>query len=311
MAPAYVETTIPVRPTRSMLFVPGSSPSMMGKAAGSEADAVCLDLEDAVVPAEKAASRGHVTRVLRELEFGTRVRMIRINALDTPYAYRDLVDVVEAAGDRIDLVMVPKVGSPGDVAFVDTLLSQIEAHRGFTRRIGIEAQIETASGFLYAREIAASSSRLEALIFGPGDYAASLRMPLTNIGEFDRHDEVYPGHRWHAVMHTIVAAARANGLRCMDGPYAAYKDVSGLDRVALIARSLGFDGKQCIHPSQLATVNAIFSPSDDEVARAEAVVSAYDAAVAAGRGAATHEGRMIDAVSLRMARTILARRRTS
>ena len=292
-----------------MLFVPASRPEMIAKAAASQADAVCIDLEDSVVPSEKAASRRHVVRGLKDLDFGRRVRMVRMNALDSSFAYRDLVEVIEDAGDRVDVVMVPKVGSAGDVDFVDRLLSQIEAHRGFTHRIGIEAQIESAKGFLYAREIAAASPRLEALIFGPGDYAASMRMPSTRIGEFDKHDELYPGHRWHAVMHTIVAAARANGLRCMDGPYAAYKDTTGLDRASLIARSLGFDGKQCIHPSQLATVNSVFSPSDDEVNEAGAVVQAYEAAAAAGQGAASHEGRMIDAVSLRMARNTLERRR--
>jgi citrate lyase beta subunit len=290
-----------------MLFVPASRPAMIAKAAASDADAVCIDLEDSVVPDEKAASRRHVVHALRELDFGRRVRMVRMNALDTSFAYRDLVEVIEDAGDRVDLVMVPKVGAAADIAFVDRLLSQIEAHRGLTRTIGIEAQIESAAGFLYAREIAAASPRLEALIFGSGDYAASMRMPSTNIGEFDRHDEVYPGHRWHAAMHMIVAAARANGLRCMDGPYAAYQDAAGLDRASLIARALGFDGKQCIHPSQLATVNSVFSPSDDEVAQAGAVVQAYEAAVAAGQGAASHDGRMIDAVSVRMARTVLAR----
>ena len=292
-----------------MLFVPASQPARIAKAAASAADAVCIDLEDSVVPGEKAASRSHVVRALQELDFGGRVRIVRINALDTSFAYRDLVEVIEDAGDRVDVVMVPKVGSAGDVAFVDRLLSQIEAHRGFTHAIGIEAQIENARGFLYAREIAASSPRLEALIFGPGDFAASMGMPSTNIGEFDKHDEIYPGHRWHAVMQTIVAAARANGLRCLDGPYAAYKDTAGLDRSALIARSLGYDGKQCIHPSQLATVNAVFSPSDEEVQQASAVVKAYEAAVAAGQGAASHDGRMIDAVSLRLARTVLARSR--
>jgi citrate lyase beta subunit len=301
--------TVPIRLTRSMLFVPASKPNLIAKAAAGDADAVCLDLEDSVVPGEKAASRSHVVRGLQEIDFGHRVRMIRINALDTPYAYRDLVEIVEDAGDRVDVVMMPKVGSAGDVAFVDTLLSQIEAHRGFTHRIGIEAQIESAQGFLYAREIAAASPRLEALIFGPGDFAASMRMPVSNIGEFDQHDDLYPGHRWHAVMQTIVAAARANGLRCMDGPYAAYKDTPGLDRACLIARALGFDGKQCIHPAQLATVNAVFSPTDEDVKKATALVQAYDTAAAAGQGAATHEGRMIDAVSLRMARTILERRR--
>ena len=297
------------RLSRSLLFVPGSKPAMMAKAAASEADMVCLDLEDSVVPAEKAASRAHVVRALREIDFGRRTRIVRINGLDTPFTYRDLVDVVEEAGDRIDLIMLPKAGAARDVAFVETLLTQLEAHSGLERRIGIEAQIESAAGFLNVREIASASPRLEALIFGPGDFAASMQMPSTNIGELDQHDAVYPGHRWHAVMQTIVAAARANGLRCMDGPYAAYQDASGLDKMALIARSMGFDGKQCIHPAQLATVNAVFSPTEEEVQRAERVVAAYEAAVAGGQGAASYEGRMIDAVTLRMARSILAKNR--
>jgi malyl-CoA/(S)-citramalyl-CoA lyase len=298
-----------VRLTRSMLFVPASRPERIEKAAASAADAVCIDLEDSVSADEKAAARGNVVRALQQLDFGRRVRMVRINGLDTPFAYRDVIEVVEAAGDRLDLLMVPKVGSPTDVAFVDTLLTQIEAHRGFSRPIGIEGQIENARGFLYAREIAAASPRLDALIFGPGDYAASMQMPSSGVGEFDEHDALYPGHRWHAVMHTVVASARANGLRCMDGPYASYKDAAGFERSCRIARAMGFDGKQCIHPSQLAMANAVFAPSDDEVAKAAAVVAAYDAAAAGGQGAAGHGGQMIDMASIRMARTILERKK--
>lgn len=299
---------VPARLSRSMLFVPGSKPALMAKAAASAADMVCLDLEDSVVPAEKAASRAHVVTALREIDFGARTRIVRINALDSPFAYRDVIDVVEGAGDRVDLLMLPKASSARDVVFVDMLLTQVEASRGLTRPIGVEAQIESAAGFLNVREIASASPRLEALIFGPGDFAASMQMPAANIGEPDRFDQLYPGHRWHAVMQTIVASARANGLRCMDGPYAAYQDAPGLDRMALIARAMGFDGKQCIHPGQLATVNAVFSPSDEEVSKAEALVKAYAAAVAAGQGAATHDGRMIDAVSLRLAESTLGRR---
>jgi citrate lyase subunit beta/citryl-CoA lyase len=297
------------RYVRSMLFVPGSKPAMLEKAARSAADAVCFDLEDSVVPAEKAAARANVVQALTSLDFAHRVRMVRVNALDTPYTYRDVVDVVEAAGEHLDLLMLPKADSAGDVGFIDTLLTQIEAHRRLSRAIGLEVQIETARGFLAAREIAAASPRLEALIFGPGDYAASMQMPLASIGERDVYDEAYPGHRWHAVMHTVVAAARANGLRCMDGPYAGYTDTVGLERASRLARSLGFDGKQCIHPAQLATVNGIFTPSEEEGAKAQAVVDAYEVAVASGQGAASHEGKMIDAVNLRMARTILERRR--
>ena len=298
-----------VRLTRSMLFVPASRPDMIEKAvARSGADAICLDLEDSVSDEEKDAGRANVVRALQQHDFGRRVRIVRINGLDTPFAYRDIIDVVEAAGERLDLLMVPKVGSSSDVSFVDTLLSQIEAHRGFAEPIGIEVQIESARGFLYAREIASASPRLDALIFGPGDFSASMQMPSSGVGEFDEHDEIYPGHRWHAVMQTIVASARANGLRCMDGPYASYKDAAGFERSCHIARGMGFDGKQCIHPGQLAMANAVFAPSDDEVAKAAAVVAVYDAAVARGQGAAGHGGQMIDMASIRMARTILERK---
>jgi citrate lyase subunit beta/citryl-CoA lyase len=216
---------------------------------------------------------------------------------------------VEAAGEWLDLVMVPKVEAPEDLAFVDTLLTQIELARGLTRRIGVEAQIETAGGFLNLREIAQASARLEALIFGPGDYAASMRMPLASIGERDEHDAAYPGHRWHAAMHAIVAAARARGLRCMDGPFAGLKDHQGLLSACRVARALGFDGKQCIHPAQLDAVNAAFTPAPEEVAWAERVLAAYEEARAAGRGAFSLDGRMIDAANLRMARVTVERGR--
>src|SRR5215208_100167 len=257
--------SVPVRLMRSMLFVPGSRPAMFSKAVASHADAVCLDLEDSVLPDEKAAARANVVRALQELDFGRRVRMVRINSLDSDYADRDLMDVMEGAGERVDLVMIPKVGSAADVAFVDDVLTRIEEARSLPTRVGIEAQIESAAGFLYVREIASACPRLESLIFGPGDFAASMQMPASAIGELDAHDAAYPGHRYHAVMLTIVAAARANGLRCMDGPYAGYTDTAGLIRACEIAIALGFDGKQCIHPGQLATVNAAFSPSEEEV----------------------------------------------
>jgi len=294
-----------------MLFVPASRPAMIEKARTSAADAVCLDLEDSLAPEEKIPARTNVIRAFSELDFGRRMRMFRINQLDTAFAYRDLIEVVEVAGGNIDLVMVPKVSSPEDVMFVDMLLTQIETNCRITRRIGIEAQIETAAGFLNLREIARSSPRLEALIFGPGDYAASMQMPSSGIGEFDAHDETYPGHRWHAVMFTIVAAARASGLRCMDGPYAGFKDAAGFERACRIARAMGFDGKQCIHPGQLETANSIFAPSSEEVTKAEQVVRAYEQAVAENRGAISLDGKMIDAASVRMAQVVLEKHRLS
>lgn len=292
-----------------MLFVPAAAFNVIEKAARSAADSVCIDLEDSVAYDQKAASRAKVARAFNELDFGSRIRMFRINALDTPFAYRDLIEVIEAAGKNIDLVMVPKVDSPDDVFFVDKLVSQIEAHSGFEGRIGIEAQIETAAGFLSIREIARSSARLEALIFGPGDYAASMQMPSVGIGEFDTYDDIYPGHRWHAVMHAIVAAARANGLRCIDGPTADYKNLAALERACKISRSLGFDGKQCIHPAQLPVVNTIFTPSSEEQAHAEQIVQAYQQAVNGSRGVVGVNGKMIDAANVRIAQAVLDKQR--
>lgn len=292
---------------RSMLFVPAAKWSMLEKAAASNADAVCIDLEDSVPALEKEGSRKNVSRALKELNFGQKTRIVRINGLGTPFAYRDVIEVVEEAGDRIDLIMLPKAGQPSDVHFVATLLSQIERRQGFSRQIGIEAQIETAAGFLWIREIAAASPRLKALIFGAGDYAASMQMPAAGIGIHDSHDELYPGHRWHSVMHAIVAAARTNGLRCMDGPYAAHTDSAGFERACRIARVMGFDGKQCIHPGQLAVANTVFSPTESEIAHARRITAAYDAGVADGRGAISLDGQMVDEANVRMARVVLAR----
>jgi len=294
------------RRSRSMLFVPATRWNMIEKAASSATDAICLDLEDSVAPAEKPAARANVARALRELDFGQRTRILRINALDTPYAYRDLIEVAETAGATLDLIMLPKVESPAHVQFIDTLLTQIELAHGFEPgRIGIEAQIETASGCLHVAAIAAASPRLEALIYGPGDFAASMRMPLANIGEADQHDALYPGHRWHYVMQSIVVAARAHDLRCMDGPYAAFRDTEGLEQACQIARALGFDGKQCIHPAQLEIVNRLFAPSAAEIAWAEQVVAAYQEALLRGDGAIRIGDRMIDMASIRMAQTII------
>jgi citrate lyase subunit beta/citryl-CoA lyase len=288
-----------------MLFVPATKWEVIGKAATSAADAVCVDLEDSVAASEKEVSRANVIRAFRELDFGARVRMFRMNALDTPFAYRDLIEVVEGAGDKIDMVMLPKASKPADVGFVATLLTQIEQRQQFSQRIVIAAQIENAAGFVYAREIARASSRLAMLIFGAGDFSASMRMPAAGIGTFDENDALYPGHRYHAVMQAIVGAARANDLLCLDGPYSDYGDADGFERACRIAKSMGFDGKQCIHPSQLATTNRVFSPSDAEATHARRVVEAYDAAVASGRGAVSLDGKMIDEASVRMARVVL------
>jgi citrate lyase beta subunit len=296
---------------RSVLLVPASNWGMIQKTAASAADAVCIDLEDAVAPNEKEASRANVARAFTELDFGARLKLFRMNGLDTGWAYRDLVEIVEVAGHGVDLVVVPKVNGPEDVRFVDTLLGQIEAHRRLDRRIGIEALIETAQGYVNLREIAASSPRLEGFVYGSGDYAASMHMPMTAIGELDDNDALYPGHRWHAVMHGIVATARAFGKRAVDGPFAGIRNEEGLERACRIGRAMGFDGKWCIHPSQVGAANRVFAPTAAEIGWAEKVLETYQAALVDGRGAITVAGKMIDVASLRMAQTIADRARAA
>ncbi|MGF1471819.1 MAG: HpcH/HpaI aldolase/citrate lyase family protein [Rubrobacteraceae bacterium] len=290
---------------RSLLSVPASSPDMIEKAFATDADAVMIDLEDAVAPDAKAGARRNVVQGLNELDPGTKVVLYRANALDTPYFYRDLIEVVEEAGDALDAVVIPKVNHAGDLYVVDTLLSQIEAAVNLGRVVKTEAQIESAAGLANADTIANASGRLEALHFGPGDYAASMGMPQTSIGTMDEWDHTYPGHRFHYAMQRIVVAARAAGIQALDGPVADYRDEEGLRESCAVARSLGFDGKWCIHPAQIGPVNETFSPTGEEVAWAEKVVGAYEAANTAGSGSISVEGQMIDAASIRMARRIL------
>jgi citrate lyase beta subunit len=297
-----------MRAPRSVLAVPASNLEMAEKALASAADAVFLDLEDAVAPQQKAGARGKIVRALRELDWRNRPTLYRANAMDTPYFYRDLVEIVEEAGDELDIIMVPKVQRPEDLDVAATLLSQIELAVGLEAgEIELEAQIESAAGLVNVDAIARANSRLTALHFGPGDFAASLRMPLRSIGAMDEWDEAYPGHRFHYAMQRIVVAARAAGLRAVDGPVADYRDEGGLRESCLIARSLGFDGKWCIHPAQIETVNEVFSPTEGEIEWARKVVEAYEEAGASGSGAISVEGQMIDAASIKMARTTLDR----
>jgi citrate lyase beta subunit len=279
---------------------------MAGKALASDADAVFLDLEDAVAPDEKAGARAQVVRALRELDWRNRLTLYRANALDTPHFYRDVIEIVEGAGERLDALMVPKIQRPEDLHVVATLLYQIELSVGLEPgRIKIEAQIESAEALVNVDGIARATQRLTALHFGPGDYAASVRMPQRSIGTMNEWDEAYPGHRLHYAMHRIVVAARAAGLRVVDGPVADHRDEEGLRGSCLLARSLGFDGKWCIHPAQISVVNEVFSPTEKEIEWARKVVAAFEEANAAGSGAISVDGQMIDAASIRMARNTL------
>jgi citrate lyase beta subunit len=295
-----------MKAARSLLAVPATRRNMVEKALASEADAVFLDLEDAVAPGSKAEARGDVVSALKELDWRGRRGLYRANALNTPYFYRDLIKVVEEAGESLGAVMIPKVHRPEDLHVVSTLLFQLELTMELERgEIRLEAQIESAEGLTNVDSIARATSRLEALHFGPGDFAASVGMPQTSIGVMDEWDEAYPGHRSHYAMQRIVVAARAAGLRVLDGPVADYSDEEGLRRSCLIARSLGFDGKWCIHPTQIAVVNETFSPTDREVEWAKKVVAAYEEANAEGSGSVSVDGQMVDVASIKMARNTL------
>ncbi len=285
-----------MRLRRSELSTPGSDRHMMEKAAASNADLVLLDLEDAVAPNEKAAAREKVIASLCTFNWGKKTRAVRINDLETEYAYQDIISIVEEAGEYLDILIIPKVKSARDVWWVDTLLNQIEKHRGLTKRIGLEVLIEEVEAMLQVEEIARASSRLEALIFGPGDYSASQGIDSRGVeGNLDG----YPGDLWHYARNKIVIAARAAGIDAIDGAYPDFKNKTGYQRECLRAKTLGFAGKWAIHPTQLDIANQIFSPTAEEVAYARRLDNVYTQALAQGRGAIAFEGKMVDAAIVR------------
>jgi citrate lyase beta subunit len=291
-----------IRLRRSVLSVPGSSERMMRKAVALPADAIMLDLEDGVALGEKEDARAKIIRSFMDYDWGERVRAYRINGLDTPFAYRDIIDVVEEAGTSIDVVVIPKVEKAANVQFVDLLVSQIELRMGLEKRIALEASIETALGMLKVTEIAFASPRLEALVFGIADYGASLTMPSGGLSGHGDAEQQYPGHRWHFPLSRMVMAAKAAGLAAIDAPFGDFKDPAGLKRSCQITASLGYDGKWAIHPDQLEIVNETFTPSKDDINRARKILQAYSKAEAAGEGATALDGKMVDGGSIRLAR---------
>lgn len=289
---------------RSELAVPGSNPAMFVKALGGEADYVFLDLEDAVAPGDKEQARRNVIQGLLEHDWRGRGKTIcvRVNGIDTHYMYRDLIEVVEQAGHRLDTILIPKVGVAADVYLVDALLTQIEAAKGIEHRIGIDVLIETALGMANVESIARSSPRLEAMHFGVADYSASVRARTVVIGGLNPD---YPGDQWHAALSRMIVACRAYGLRPIDGPFGDFKDPDGYRLAARRGAALGIEGKWAIHPSQIALANEVFSPPAAEVERARRILAALDEAAREGRGAAQLDGKMIDAASARMARNVV------
>jgi malyl-CoA/(S)-citramalyl-CoA lyase len=289
---------------RSELAVPGSNPGMFQKALDGEADYIFLDLEDAVAPGDKERARTNVIQALLELDWRGRGKTIsvRINGIDTHYMYRDVVDVVEQAGHRLDTILIPKVGVPADVYMVDAMVSQIEEAKGIPHRLGIDVLIETALGMANVEAIAQSSRRLEAMHFGVADYAASCRARTVVIGGLNPD---YPGDQWHAALSRMIVACRAYGLRPIDGPFGDLQDPEGYRLAARRAAALGCEGKWAIHPSQIALANEVFSPPPAEVDRARRILVALEDAAREGRGAAQLDGRMIDAASARMAQNVV------
>ena len=294
---------------RSELAVPGSNPALFEKAAASDVDYVFLDLEDAVAPGDKVQARRNVIEGLRDIDWRGlgKTISVRINSIDTHYMYRDVVDVVEQAGEHLDTILIPKVGVPADVYMVDAMVSQIEEATGLTGKIGIEALIETTLGMANVEAIATSSPRLEAMHFGVADYAASCRARTTNIGGLNPD---YPGDQWHDGLSRMLVACRAYGIRPIDGPFGDFNDPDGFLDGARRAAALGYEGKWAIHPSQIELANRVFSPPPEEVDRAHRIIAALAEAAAEGRGAAQLDGRMIDAASARMAENVVAQATT-
>ncbi len=306
---------------RSELAVPGTNERAMEKAPTLGADIVFLDLEDAVAPDDKERARTNVIDALGAHNWTGGAVSVRINGLDTHWCYRDVVDVVEARGDVLDTMLVPKVGAPSDVEFVATLLDQIEQRNAWEPgRIGIHILIETAKGMANVEAIArARPDRLEAMVFGVADYAASVQARTTNIGganpdyamltdpDAEGARATHWGDQWHFGISRMVAACRANGLRPIDGPFGDYSDADGYRAAARRAAALGCEGKWAIHPSQVALANEIFTPSDDEIERASRILAAMKEAATEGKGAVSLDGRLIDAASIRMAENLMTK----
>ncbi len=289
---------------RSELAVPGSNPTMIEKAVKSAADYIFLDCEDAVAPPDKEQARKNIIQALNDIDWkgAGKTVSVRINGLDTHYMYRDVVDIMEQAGSKLDTILVPKVGVPADLYAVEVMVSQIEAVKGYKNRVGTEALIETALGMANVEAIAASGGRLEALHFGVADYAASNRARTVVIGGLNPD---YPGDQWHFALSRMTVACRAYGLRPIDGPFGDFSDPDGYKAGARRAAALGIEGKWAIHPSQIELANEVFSPPPKEVERAEKIIAALKEAEAQGKGAASLDGKMIDAASERMARNVI------
>ncbi len=301
----------PARPNRCQLFGPGSRPAIFEKMAASAADVINLDLEDSVAPDDKPEARRNIIDAIGDIDWGTKTLSVRINGLDTPYWYRDVVDLLENASDRLDQIMIPKIGNASDVYAVDALVTAVEAATGRAKPISFEVIIETAAGIAHVEEIASASPRLQAMSLGAADFAASMGMQTTGIGGTQenyymaREGQKYWADPWHWAQAAIVAACRTHGVLPVDGPFGDFSDDEGFRAQALRSATLGMVGKWAIHPKQVTLANEIFTPSEAAVAEAREILSAMEEAQKSGAGAAVYKGRLVDIASVRQAQVIV------
>jgi len=306
-----IQPTAPARPNRCQLFGPGSRPAIFEKMASSDADVINLDLEDSVAPTDKDSARANIIKAISDVDWGDKTLSVRINGLDTPYWYRDVVDLLEQAGERLDQIMIPKVGCAADVYTVDALVTAIETAKGRTKKISFEVIIESAAGIAHVEEIAAASPRLQAMSLGAADFAASMGMQTTGIGGTQenyymlRDGAKHWSDPWHWAQTAIVAACRTHGVLPVDGPFGDFSDDEGYRAQARRSATLGMVGKWAIHPKQIAIANEVFTPSDEAVAEAREILAAMETAKANGEGATVYKGRLVDIASIKQAEVIV------
>ncbi|MBQ0766270.1 MAG: L-malyl-CoA/beta-methylmalyl-CoA lyase [Sulfitobacter litoralis] len=306
-----IQPTAPARPNRCQLFGPGSRPAIFEKMASSDADVINLDLEDSVAPSDKDSARANIIKAISDVDWGDKTLSVRINGLDTPYWYRDVVDLLEQAGERLDQIMIPKVGCAADVYTVDALVTAIETAKGRSKKISFEVIIESAAGIAHVEEIAAASPRLQAMSLGAADFAASMGMQTTGIGGTQenyymlRDGTKHWSDPWHWAQTAIVAACRTHGVLPVDGPFGDFSDDEGYRAQARRSATLGMVGKWAIHPKQIAVANEVFTPSDEAVAEAREILAAMETAKANGEGATVYKGRLVDIASIKQAEVIV------
>ncbi|UWQ59026.1 L-malyl-CoA/beta-methylmalyl-CoA lyase [Leisingera caerulea] len=307
-----IQPAAPARPNRCQLFGPGSKVKLFEKMAASAADVINLDLEDSVAPSDKDQARANVIEAINSVDWGSKYLSVRINGLDTPYWYRDVVDILEQAGDRLDQIMIPKVGCAEDVYAVDALVTAIERAKGRTKPVSFEVIIESAAGIAHVEEIAKSSPRLQAMSLGAADFAASMGMQTTGIGGTQenyymiREGQKHWSDPWHWAQAAIVAACRTHGILPVDGPFGDFSDEDGYIAQAKRSATLGMVGKWAIHPSQIALANQVFTPSDEAVQEAREILTAMEEAKASGAGATVYKGRLVDIASIKQAEVVVA-----